>query len=665
MEFINPNILWGLLGISIPIAIHLLQLKRYKTVFFSDIRFLKDVQQSAKKQQRIRHWAILLLRIIAWGALTLAFAIPFIPNTETVRGTDVKIIFIDTSPSMHRVGVNGPLWSEAKQAAAEIVKSYPDSKFHIITSELSGSDAIELNETGALRVINEIDASDASLTWQGLSEHVSSYGLRDTALFFMLTDAQESSLNGFSDTTLPVVWMPYIFEAVEEADNMAVDSVWINSPVALPRQEIEVGFSLQSYSESDADVPTELWVNGELRGAKSLSVPALGSNSSTFSFTTPLESPVQIEIAISDNHFHFDDRYPMVVELREDLNILHIADAQLEQLPVSEMMNGEDVKIESIGFSNIPYTSLASFDLIIIDESTAWPEGLAVSLMRAVEQGASIVFFPEGPSASDMSLLNVASFGSPDTSNFSNIQVNYNEEFFKGMFYEKPERIQLPALKEHSTIATNYEALGGVSLLKRNNGDPSLVQYSHGMGQVYQWNSHLSNHRGWSELYPPIFYQMAIYKGQTNWNSFELGRSGMLRVLSQQSNPDEVLTLVQDSLSAIPLQRNVGNAVDVSVRVPGLKTGFAYIRDNNDTVGTLAYHSGKLESNARASDQESVSRLLESLGLDFRVEEAENLSDFSQKLSTLNSSKTLSSYWIIAVIVVLLLEMVLWSQPKS
>ena len=48
MEFVHPEILWGLGALAIPIVIHLLHFRRFKRVQFSQVSFLKDVQRETK-----------------------------------------------------------------------------------------------------------------------------------------------------------------------------------------------------------------------------------------------------------------------------------------------------------------------------------------------------------------------------------------------------------------------------------------------------------------------------------------------------------------------------------------------------------------------------------------------------------------------------------------
>jgi len=62
MIFLNPAILIGLLAASIPILIHLLNLRQRRRVEFSSLMLLKQIQTSSLKRFKIREWILLAIR---------------------------------------------------------------------------------------------------------------------------------------------------------------------------------------------------------------------------------------------------------------------------------------------------------------------------------------------------------------------------------------------------------------------------------------------------------------------------------------------------------------------------------------------------------------------------------------------------------------------------
>ena len=131
MEWVRPEILWGLFSVIIPVLIHLLQLRRFKTVSFSNVSFLENVQNETKSTQRLRNLLLLLIRTIAVVALVTAFAGPYIPYSGNVENKgsmgNVVSVYLDTSPSIDALGEQGPILQVEKTRASEIVDNYSET----------------------------------------------------------------------------------------------------------------------------------------------------------------------------------------------------------------------------------------------------------------------------------------------------------------------------------------------------------------------------------------------------------------------------------------------------------------------------------------------------------------------------------------------------------
>ena len=83
MNFVYPAFLYALSLIAIPIIIHLFNFRRYRTVYFTNVKFLKEIKEETAVQSRLKHWLVLISRILAIIFLVLAFAQPIIPLKES------------------------------------------------------------------------------------------------------------------------------------------------------------------------------------------------------------------------------------------------------------------------------------------------------------------------------------------------------------------------------------------------------------------------------------------------------------------------------------------------------------------------------------------------------------------------------------------------------
>src|ERR1700722_15531164 len=102
MNFLFPSFLYALSAISIPIIIHLFNFRRYKKLYFSNVRFLKEVVQESHSKSKLRQLLVLICRCLVIAFLVFAFAQPFIPVKQGVTASGAKAIsiFIDNSFSM-------------------------------------------------------------------------------------------------------------------------------------------------------------------------------------------------------------------------------------------------------------------------------------------------------------------------------------------------------------------------------------------------------------------------------------------------------------------------------------------------------------------------------------------------------------------------------------
>jgi len=95
MQFLHPTFLYALLALAIPIIIHLFYFRRFKKVYFTNVKFLKEVKEETSARRKIRNLLVLLSRLLALAFLVFAFAQPFIPqDVEVKKGLKSVSVFM-------------------------------------------------------------------------------------------------------------------------------------------------------------------------------------------------------------------------------------------------------------------------------------------------------------------------------------------------------------------------------------------------------------------------------------------------------------------------------------------------------------------------------------------------------------------------------------------
>jgi hypothetical protein len=132
MTFLNPTFLFALLASAIPILIHLLNLRRLKTVEFSSVKFLKELQLSRIRSLKIKQLILLMLRVLGIVFLVLAFARPVIKGylfkpILSGQARSSVVIILDNTLSMASVDENGKFINQAKSIANGIASLLNES----------------------------------------------------------------------------------------------------------------------------------------------------------------------------------------------------------------------------------------------------------------------------------------------------------------------------------------------------------------------------------------------------------------------------------------------------------------------------------------------------------------------------------------------------------
>jgi len=100
MFFANPMYLWALLGLAVPVAIHLWSKDEGKTIKVGSIANLRESENAQTKTLQLNEWLLLLLRMLAIALVVFILAEPFvkskIKNQELVYLVEPELLKIDT-----------------------------------------------------------------------------------------------------------------------------------------------------------------------------------------------------------------------------------------------------------------------------------------------------------------------------------------------------------------------------------------------------------------------------------------------------------------------------------------------------------------------------------------------------------------------------------------
>src|SRR6218665_2644871 len=109
MTFLTPILLWFLAAAAVPVAIHLLNRRRHKTIQWAAMQFLLKATRESRGKKKLRHILILTCRALGIAALVFAASRPLLSNVLGWGGgkPDLVVLLLDRSASMEATPKNG------------------------------------------------------------------------------------------------------------------------------------------------------------------------------------------------------------------------------------------------------------------------------------------------------------------------------------------------------------------------------------------------------------------------------------------------------------------------------------------------------------------------------------------------------------------------------
>ncbi|HUP89572.1 MAG TPA: BatA and WFA domain-containing protein [Longimicrobiales bacterium] len=278
MSLLAPLFMLGLLAIVVPILVHLVHRERKEPLPFPSLMFLRRVPIRSTRRQRIRHWLLFLMRVIALILLAFAFARPWMKSPKRVAATAGKdvVVLVDRSYSMSARGV----WAKAQRAALDAIASagvndrvtvigFGERAELLARAEDTRKQAVMSVER--LRPGSEVTRYAPALR---LASSVLTHASTPAEIFW-ITDRQRSGWRNAEQMEVPPGTVTRVVDVRAPTLN--------NVRVAEARMvEDRPSARIINGTMTARDVTAELRINGRLQQARNVSVAANGAAAVTF-----------------------------------------------------------------------------------------------------------------------------------------------------------------------------------------------------------------------------------------------------------------------------------------------------------------------------------------------------------------------------------------------
>ncbi len=679
MLLTHPNALWGLLAIAIPVLLHLFNLQRYQKVYFTNVRFLRQLQLQAKKQSRMRHLLVLLSRVMVIAMLVAAFAKPYLPPKGGQKAGDQEVvgIYIDNSLSMGAGADNLRLLELAKKQAEEVVKSSPRTcLFSLVTNDLEGRhhhlytadefhsnlEAVDL--TPIHRTIGQVLRRQVDL--------IRSKGHNTASLYFFSDFQRNMAVVGpdVADTNMMHYFVPLQAQALQ---NISLDSCWFSIPVQQPGQVAILHMKLTNHSgERYEKIPVKLIINGSQRTLASADLDANSSQELTLAFTIRETGIHHAHVEISDFPVTFDNRLYFSFNVLPVIKVLSVYDRQPNAYMRTLFTTDSLFQYGEAGMRQINYSLFSTQQLIVLNGLSSITSGLTNELVKFVNEGGHLLVIPckdaDLPAYRILSeRLGMATFAQGDTTRNRLTDLNllhpvYNDVFERDAAGKPilPPETDLPWVGFHWMLQIPPRSNTEV-VVRLENGRPFLVSTSAGEGTAWLIASPLEKEATnfpVHALFVPTLHKIALLSMPRQPLYYIIGQTDavMAGTFTPAGNQVFRLRSTDNHFEFIPGHRVVNFRTWIYALERVKAAGNYSFETGEEKLSGMAFNFDRRESVQDYLSEEELSQLAANAGITNFAVIRNSSRPIGHAISEMNLGKQLWKHFIIAALFFLLLE---------
>lgn len=611
MQFLYPAFLFGLLALAVPVIVHLFYFRRFKTIYFTNVKFLKELKQETSARQKLKNLLVLLMRCLAIAALVFAFAQPFIPTGSAVKqGLKSVSVFIDNSNSMSAMDKDISLFDKAKFRAREIIQGYKDEdKFQILTNDFEGKHQRLLSKEDALAAIDELKISPAVRNMTEImkrQKQVLNTSDRTLKIAYVISDFQKN-ISDFSPKTDSLIDFNLIpLQAISEK-NVAIDSCWFEIPVQMANQVNPLVVKVHNYSEEKVEnVTLTLKYDGQEKPVGNLNIEAGTTVTDTINMSIQKTGWHQAELLITDYPVQFDDHYFFTFNVAEQIDVLCINEDATNRYLDAAFRGISYFKLSSVNSKSIDYSKLGNNKLIICNGLKSISTGLAQELFSYMKNGGNVLIFP--PENADLisynaylNSINAHELGAFVKSERKVSKINTTDFVFSDVYENANANLKLPTTTGSYPI-NEFAGKAHVKLLSNRDGSTYLAKYKVEKGNQYlcfspldeQYNDLVSS----AEIFIPMLYKMSISTTKSSKIAYTLDKDAFIESdVQSNSKTDQVYKLKNGNEEIIPEQKTLLSSLIMRVNNLIKQAGFyTLIDEQKKNLQDFAFNFNRKES---------------------------------------------------------------------
>jgi hypothetical protein len=610
MHFSNPDVLWALVALPIPVLIHLFNLQKTERIIFANNRLLEEVVQKTNKSRQVQNLLLLLARLLAFTFLIFAFALPVFDQTESSASSSVKktALFLDNSPSMYFSDDGNRAIEKALAIGKGMADSAPANSWFLLTAhQLSGKHTWTSPSAFKEQLMDVSPSGENrsfSLLENRLNRDLSGFETGKPGQMVLISDFQKNRYfqpeNLFADSSLPVKLVNINHKSIS---NVWIDSAWLPEPLSLDGTENQIRFRLR-YSDAIQNQKVRvqfLSATGLLSGK----VFQTGNGSPVIGvmpFRMALNQQLNAWLEVEDPETRFDNRFYVSIQAPEPVRVYGLS-TENGSLLKQAFSSSPLFSYAQNRPSEPDYAALEKADLLILEGLSAPGSALINRVMDKVKSGASVLLIPGSSGSFPFDFaksmgLDVAPVSSKSKEALKINLPSKNQAFFENTFQDDPGAKIKPSLSP-------LIVLNGMSpILQYESSEVFAGKLDLGKGRIWAVAGPLQANAGSLVKHPlfiPMLYKIGFSSEPASLITlFYASGSEYVRFSpdSGQQSGDQTAELRHESGQKI-LSEVQKSGDQWMVRIPedpALEAGFWSIFQQGKKVGTFSINRDGEES---------------------------------------------------------------------
>jgi hypothetical protein len=433
------------------------------------------------------------------------------------------------------------------------------------------------------------------------------------------------------------------------------------------KQEEEIFVRIKNNSGQDfRNLPLNLFLNDSIKSITNFSVSANNEITASLKYSNNSSGTQLGKVEISDYPFTYDNQWYISYYVEPRLKALatfnNSPDSREGLNYISALFKNDDyIQLDEMNIQSLQISKLKEYNTVFLINPDNFSSGFMNELGNAVENGTSVVLFPDSKNnllANNefLSGFNANRITGIDTTTQKISGVDFENKFYKDVFKKREENAVLPEIKGHFRFENNVRTDENI-LLSFQNGDKALSFLNFDKGKVWIFGFPLEKqNESFSRdiLFVPTMYNIVLNSLPAQEMSYTVGDDLFYEIPAKDDIDLNSSIEVENKTTGekfIPGKNITNRGIRIEFNTQINQAGHYIVKNGNLNLSAIAFNYNRKESDLRYFSSNELESKIEIAGLRNASVVQNTESSFSEIFSELQHGKQL---WKLSLLLALL-----------